>query len=286
MQITHHLKLAGVMATPITWVNYQSGGSVYVQFADGRGRLKYGSASPGDFFIEHPGGETELMSKHDFERRYEVCDPDPRPQFHPMPPADVVAAAYLVGRYFAKQNIADWELGPCKARFPGDHEKSKHRAPLDGILAELRTKRHKASGAIRSLYNDVFDRLDALNHLEAQIAAVENISDYEIFSELQPPYRMLLIRVAVDGDKGGRRMKITNPRDLCIMACVFCRDPQFWQWADFNNPSVIASANAAKDFILNTCQVKSRVELDTNEAAGQRFHDLVRAPFLAWKASL
>ncbi|MBB5610555.1 MULTISPECIES: hypothetical protein [unclassified Janthinobacterium] len=106
------------MATPITWVNYQSGGSVYVQFADGRGRLKYGSASPGDFFLEHPGGETELMSKHDFERRYEVCDPDLRPQFHPMPPADVIAAAHLVDRYFAKQNIDQWELGPCMSRFP------------------------------------------------------------------------------------------------------------------------------------------------------------------------
>lgn len=81
-------------------------------------------------------------------------------------------------------------------------------------------------------------------------------------------------------------MKTVFSRDLCIIACVFCRAPQFWQWADFNSPAVIASADAAKDFILTTCQVKSRVDLDTNEAAGQRFHDLVRAPFLAWKESL
>lgn len=81
-------------------------------------------------------------------------------------------------------------------------------------------------------------------------------------------------------------MKTVFSRDLCIMACVFCRDPQFWQWADFNSPAVIASADAAKVFILTTCQVKSRNELDTDEAAGQRFHTLVRAPFLAWKESL
>lgn len=81
-------------------------------------------------------------------------------------------------------------------------------------------------------------------------------------------------------------MTAANSRDLCIMACVFCRDPKFWHWADFNSPAVIASADAAKAFITNTCQVKSRIDLDTNEAAGQRFHDLVRAPFLAWKESL
>ena len=81
-------------------------------------------------------------------------------------------------------------------------------------------------------------------------------------------------------------MKAANPRDLCIMACVFCRDPQFWQWADIDSQHVIASADAAKTFILDKCQVQSRNELDTNEAAGQRFHTLVRAPFLAWKESL
>lgn len=203
MQITHHLKPVGVKATPITLVNYQGGGYVNVLLADGRTRTRRGIASPGDLFLEYPDRESELMGKDDFERRYEPCDPDLRPQHHSRPPTDVIAAANLVGRYFAKQNIAEWELGPCKARFPGDNEKSKHRAPLDGILADLRAKRHKASGAIRSLYNDVFDRLDALNHLEAEIAAVENISDYEIFSELQPPYRMLLIRVTADGDKEG-----------------------------------------------------------------------------------
>lgn len=78
-------------------------------------------------------------------------------------------------------------------------------------------------------------------------------------------------------------MKTVFSRDLCIMACVFCRDPQFWAWADINSNYVIDSANAAKQFILDKCQVKSRNELDSNEAAAQRFHILVRAPFLAWK---
>ena len=202
MQITHHLKPAGVKATPIVWTGYQGCGYSLVRLADGRTRVRRGMTSPGDFFVEYPDRESELMRKDEFERRYEPCYPDLRPQHYPMPPADVVAAASLVGRYFAQQNIDQWELGPCKARFPGDSEQSMHRAPLDGILAELRAKRHQAHGAIHSLYNDVFDRLDALNHLEAQIAAVGNISDFEIHSTLLPPYRLFLVRRKCDSDKG------------------------------------------------------------------------------------
>lgn len=81
-------------------------------------------------------------------------------------------------------------------------------------------------------------------------------------------------------------MTAANTRELCIMACVFCRDPQFWQWAEITSANLIASADAAKEFILDKCQVKSRNELDSSQAAAHRFHTLVRAPFLAWKERL
>lgn len=82
-------------------------------------------------------------------------------------------------------------------------------------------------------------------------------------------------------------------RELCIMACVFCRDPQFQSWAS-NEASKIGmvvetcrlpSRNEvySKAFILHVCGVTSRNELDSNPAAAQRFHDLVRKPFLEWK---
>jgi hypothetical protein len=35
----------------------------------------------------------------------------------PMPPPVIVDAAYKVGAWFEKQNIKEWELGPCKNRF-------------------------------------------------------------------------------------------------------------------------------------------------------------------------
>lgn len=80
-------------------------------------------------------------------------------------------------------------------------------------------------------------------------------------------------------------MTTTKPsRDLCIMACIFCREPSFQEWlASLAAPSVPFTDEMAKEFILTACQVDSRNDLDRDPAAAQRFHDLVRKPYLAWK---
>lgn len=82
-------------------------------------------------------------------------------------------------------------------------------------------------------------------------------------------------------------------RDLCIMACTFCRRIDFQDWvrkqaAERQILHVAGrlpapSDGMAKAFILHECEVKSRNELDTNPDAAQRFHELVRKPYLEWK---
>ena len=71
-------------------------------------------------------------------------------------------------------------------------------------------------------------------------------------------------------------------RDLCIIACVFCRDPKFQFWARLQCGELL-TADQAKAFILETCAITSRSHLDTNPAAADRFHKLIREPFLAWR---
>lgn len=71
-------------------------------------------------------------------------------------------------------------------------------------------------------------------------------------------------------------------RDLCIMACVFCRDPLFQTWLGEQAGDRIDEAGA-KSYILTACRIASRNELDTNQDAALRFHALVREPFLRWK---
>jgi hypothetical protein len=73
-------------------------------------------------------------------------------------------------------------------------------------------------------------------------------------------------------------------RDLCIMACTFCRDPQFRRWLAALAPGHGEfTEDMAKEFILGACGIGSRGELDTDPAAAERFHTIVRAPFVAWR---
>lgn len=72
-------------------------------------------------------------------------------------------------------------------------------------------------------------------------------------------------------------------RDLCIMACVFCRDPLFHAWLAATTDLIKPRDGQAKAFILRVCSISSRNELDKNPDAAYLFHELVRKPFLAWK---
>lgn len=73
-------------------------------------------------------------------------------------------------------------------------------------------------------------------------------------------------------------------RDLCIMACVFCRDPKFHEWMKHLDGSDFPfDEHDAKAFILVACNVTSRNFLDTNPVATERFHEHIRKPFNAWK---
>lgn len=80
--------------------------------------------------------------------------------------------------------------------------------------------------------------------------------------------------------EAGWGMKPT--RDLCIMACIFCREPMFHRWLQSIQPGDV-SEDIAKQFILITCQVKSRNDLDRSLDAAERFHVHIRNPYLAWK---
>jgi len=73
--------------------------------------------------------------------------------------------------------------------------------------------------------------------------------------------------------------------DLCIVACAFCADATFRHWVEQFYPvaGALSGSCHAKEFILKTCGIASRKELDTSAAAAELFHRIVRRPFLAWK---
>lgn len=82
-------------------------------------------------------------------------------------------------------------------------------------------------------------------------------------------------------------------KDLRVLACMFCKDPEFHAYLrdisqDLGGPPIedeIVGEAFAKAFVLSVCKVESRTDLDLNSIAAYRFHQLVRGPFVAWKAT-
>ncbi len=74
-----------------------------------------------------------------------------------------------------------------------------------------------------------------------------------------------------------------KPGPLCVLACQWCKDQAFWRFlAEDGNPC--SSEDQARQLILNSCQISSRKELDTNLRAADLFHACIREPFMCWKA--
>lgn len=80
-----------------------------------------------------------------------------------------------------------------------------------------------------------------------------------------------------------------KPGQLCVMACAFCADPRFFDWVDERfmpaGEFMERTETEAKQFILETCGIESRKELDVNKDAAARFHQEIRMPFMTWKAA-
>lgn len=66
---------------------------------------------------------------------------------------------------------------------------------------------------------------------------------------------------------------------LCVLACQWSGSSNFWVWAG------VQGTGAAKDFIVQTCGVKSRKDLDHSKTAGALFHSKIRLPYMAFLAN-
>lgn len=93
----------------------------------------------------------------------------------------------------------------------------------------------------------------------------------------------IMVQVEDDAEQAAPVAPKVRPGELCIMACTFCADPKFWQWAS-QSQYECRTEQHAKDWICGICSIESRKQLDTNKIAAIRFHTLIREPFLAWRA--
>ena len=68
---------------------------------------------------------------------------------------------------------------------------------------------------------------------------------------------------------------------LCRLACQFCQSPDFQDWVSSFEYECI-NEELAKHFILTTCGIDSRKELDTDKQAEATFHSEIRLPYMKW----
>lgn len=95
---------------------------------------------------------------------------------------------------------------------------------------------------------------------------------------------VVMVEIGDDEQPVPQREAKPQPGMLCIMACTFCADLRFQDWADSLGDTRIEDEEDAKDFLLRECGVESRKELDTNKIASTRFHTLIREPYMKWRA--
>lgn len=71
--------------------------------------------------------------------------------------------------------------------------------------------------------------------------------------------------------------------DLCWRAVQWCSDAEFYDWINSTTHNGIlwhvTAPEGAKEFICELCEVRTRKELDTNPAAGEKFNRLIRGPY-------
>lgn len=66
---------------------------------------------------------------------------------------------------------------------------------------------------------------------------------------------------------------------LAKLAGIWCHDPEFWKWLETDPDNACHSAQGAAHCLYAICGIESRVELDNDPAAAERFHSMIRGPY-------
>lgn len=66
---------------------------------------------------------------------------------------------------------------------------------------------------------------------------------------------------------------------LSERAGMWCKDPEFWTWLETDPLNAANSPTGAAACIYVLCGITSRIELDHNEIAAEKFHRLIRGPY-------
>ena len=72
---------------------------------------------------------------------------------------------------------------------------------------------------------------------------------------------------------------------LAKLAGRWCQDPMFWAWLETDPLNAARSTTGAAACVYALCEIGSRADLDHNQEAAEKFHRLIRGPFIKYMAS-
>jgi hypothetical protein len=140
--------------------------------------------------------------------------------------------------------------------------------------------------AISAVRRQVREMVDGTLEVRLHVSPTEKAAFHQLFPEIDMPVALAPLKLTVRvQEKPAEPKESVGP--LCQLAVQWCKDEAFQYWSC--PAGMISAANpfgqppneqTAKQFILNQCQVASRRELDTNEQAANRFHTLIRIPYM------
>lgn len=74
---------------------------------------------------------------------------------------------------------------------------------------------------------------------------------------------------------------------LAKLAGMLCADPEFWKFLthQFSLEEVCEGGEDAAQIVREVCEIESRSELDWHTDAADRFHSLIRGPWIKYRAA-
>jgi len=120
--------------------------------------------------------------------------------------------------------------------------------------------------------------------VEVHRAVVDLVFGRDVLVTLAPPGMMPGL---VDSDKlqpapAGQASKATPETKPSQRAAILCKDPDFWRFHSIAPGAPSRAEEMSRAYILATCGIDSRAELDSTDGAAELFTTEVLDPFNRW----
>jgi hypothetical protein len=98
-------------------------------------------------------------------------------------------------------------------------------------------------------------------------------------------FMAVLVEIGDDEQPVQQPPKKDQRGPLCREACDYCKLPMFRAWIKEACPDygIVDNEYSARQWVLDTCQIKSRADLDSDAEAADDFKRFVRLPFMKWQ---